>query len=126
MKKTEIALRKFREAIETVKRFGVRITVQRDWGVAKNGDWHTEAGHVCACGALLLACNPQMIGKVDSYDATRIIEGVSAILHCSASQAYAVSEGFEGDKYGEQSTHDDDARPWYQVGKSLRRHAEDQ
>lgn len=123
-------LKQFRDAIATVKRFGVRITRESDWGVEQNGDWHSEERHVCACGALVLACNPKLLPQQKRWSDEAVIAGVMAVLKCTESAAWAISEGFEGDELGDQGTGGvnratkSQDRPWYAIGKALRRHAE--
>lgn len=123
-------LKQFRNAIATVKRFGVRVTRESDWGIEQNGDWHSEERHVCACGALVLALNPQLSRQQKRWSDEPVIAGVMATLKCNESAAWAISEGFEGDELGDQGTGRQKRapvsqdRPWYAIGKALRRHAE--
>ena len=119
------AVKVFENAIATVKRFGVRVTRESEFGTERNGEWHSKEGHVCACGALVLALNPN-VPKRTLLNSDRVIDGVRKILGIKEAEAWAISEGFEGDRLGGQRKFDQSTstQRWYAVGKSLRRHGE--
>lgn len=92
------------------------------------GYWEDE-GHVCLCGAVLVAVGVPVSEFGTAMSGADIIRAVSRRLRISITQAIALNNGFEGAPIHQRGAvgaewlraRDPIDRVWYRVGRAMRR-----